>query len=112
VSDKFEQGKDPGILFMSAQLTALHEDIGEMKMALGKLTDAITKLALIEQQQAYAAQAHERAVAALDDLEKRVGEIEKRMPEMTRTSVWVDRAVWATAAAAVVYVLKATRMIS
>ena len=100
------ENQDQSVALIAIQMKALHEDIGEMKTALGKLTDAITKLALIEQQQAQAAAAQERAFKALEKVESRVSEIEKRLPEVARTSVWVDRGVWASMAAIAVYAAK------
>lgn len=91
---------------LAVHMKAMQEDMGKMKTALDRLTDAITKLALIEQQQAQAAAAQERAFKALEKVEERVREIEQRLPEVTRTSVWVDRGVWAAAAAAAMYAAK------
>jgi phage shock protein A len=97
---------DPGLALVSSRMTALHEDITEMKLVLRELTAAITKLALIEQQQAQAAHAQERAFKSLEKVEQRVSELERRMPEFSRSSAWVDRAVWATAAASLVMLFK------
>jgi hypothetical protein len=91
---------------LTVKIGVLHEDVSEMKSVLRELAGAITKLALIEQQQAYSAQAMERAFSTLGALEKRIATIEQRMPEVARTSVWVDRAVWGGAAAAVMYMAK------
>jgi hypothetical protein len=100
------ENQDHSVALIAVQMKSLHEDIGEMKTALGRLTDAITKLALIEQQQAQAAAAQERAFRALEKVEGRVSEIERRLPEVSRTSVWVDRAVWASVAAMAMFVAK------
>lgn len=91
---------------LNQRLSMLHEDVGEMKTVLRELTSAVNKLALVEQQQVQMAQAIERAFGTIEKIENRVTEIEKRLPEVTRTSIWVDRAVWSTAAAAVVFILK------
>lgn len=91
---------------LNQRLSMLHEDVGEMKTVLRELTSAVNKLALVEQQQVQMAQAIERAFGTIEKIENRVTEIEKRLPEVTRTSIWVDRAVWSTAAAAMVFILK------
>ena len=78
---------------LAVRLGALHEDVGEIKIALGKLSDAITKLALVEQQQNQTALALERAFTALDKLEKRVDTLERKSPTHDRTARWVDQAV-------------------
>ena len=88
------------------RLATLHEDVSEMKGVLKELTRAVNKLALVEQQQAQMTRAMERAFVAIEKIEARVSEIERGLPEVTRTSVWVDRAVWGALAAALTVVLK------
>lgn len=96
------------------QLAALHADVGDIKAGMSEFRDgmrelsqAIVKLALVEERQAQAMQAMERAFKALERLDQkvdaltgRVTELEKAEPEQARTAEWVDRAVWAAAAAA------------
>lgn len=88
-----DPNQDPTVL--SIQLKTLHEDVSEMKSVLKDLATAITKLALIEERQANAAAALERAFGALERVETRVTALEKDVPANKRVSVWVDRAVWA-----------------
>lgn len=85
--------QDPTVLSM--QLKTLHEDVSEMKSVLKDLATAITKLALIEERQANAAAALERAFGALERVESRVAALEKDVPANKRVNVWVDRAIWA-----------------
>lgn len=86
----------------SLKLDALHKDVGEVKTALNKLSDAITKLALVEQQQGQIAAALERAFKAiskveeamthdLDALDARVTIVEQAQPRFNSAAVWVDR---------------------
>lgn len=96
---------------LNTRLGALHEDVGEMKTVLRSLTEAINRLALIEQQQQQTAAAIERAFKTIEKVEircetaeKRIGAIEQQMTNVTRTSSWVDKAVWAAGAAAVAFV--------
>lgn len=89
---------------LNTRLGALHDDVGEMKTVLNRLTDAITKLALIEQQQAQTAGAIERAFKTIEKVEARLVAVELQMTNVTRTSSWVDKAVWAAGAAAVAFV--------
>lgn len=88
-----------------AQMKALQGDLIEVKTAIKDVARALTKLALVEERQAQSAVAMERAFNAIDKLDKkldsmgeRVLELEKREPTQTRTTEWVDRAVWAAAA--------------
>ena len=87
-----------------ARMESLHSDVGEIKAALKDLTQAITKLALIEERQAQASLALERAFVAMSKLEDRVQELERSEPAHSRTSEWVDRAVWSTAGVAAMFV--------
>lgn len=96
------------------QLSALHADVGDIKAGMQEFRDgmrelsaAILKLALVEERQAQSMQSLERAFKLLEKLEakvesvsQRVTELEKAEPAQARTSEWVDRAVWALAAAA------------
>jgi hypothetical protein len=80
---------------LNLQLKTLHEDVSEMKSVLKDLATAITKLALIEERQANAAAALERAFGALERVEARVAALEKDVPANKRVNVWVDRAIFA-----------------
>ena len=96
---------------LRVQLNALHADVKNMEDVLKELTTAITKLAVIEERQTHAHLAIERAFGVLIKLEERVGKVETQMRDSQRTSVWVDRAVWAAAAAAVMYIIKKTGLL-
>ena len=91
---------------MDVKISMLHQDVSEMKTVLRELTSAITRLALVEERIAIASAAQERAFAAIDKNETRIAKIEQKLPEYSRVSIWVDRGVWAAAAAAVLYVAK------
>lgn len=95
-----------------ARLQMLHEDVGDIKAAIKELTSAITRLALVEQRMVDTSQAQERAFAAIAAVERRITEIEKKIPEYSKASIWVDRAVWGTLAAAGMYLLKRIGVLS
>ena len=84
---------------LDTKLTLLHEDITEIKVALGKLSDAIVKLALVEQKQTAASAALERAFTALEAVENRVSALELEAANSSRTSKWIDRATLGVLAA-------------
>jgi predicted nucleic acid-binding Zn-ribbon protein len=101
----------------AVKLDALHKDVGEVKAALNKLSDAITKLALVEQQQGQIAAALDRAFKAiskveegmtqdLDALDARVSVVEKLQPKLNSAAVWVDRALVGLAGAGVALLAK------
>lgn len=97
------------------QLATLHADVGDIKAGMADFKDgmrelaaAILKLALVEERQAHAAQALERAFAMMEKMDRRIDGVtdrvmalEKSEPSQNRAAEWVDRAVWAAASAAV-----------
>ena len=91
---------------LDKRLEVLHNDVMDMRVVLKDLTTAITKLALIEERQAHAAAAQERAFRALESVEMRVAQIEKRLPEQDRTAKYVEMFLTALAVAALLYVAK------
>jgi hypothetical protein len=101
----------------SVKLDALHKDVGEVKIALNNLSTAITKLALVEQQQGQIAAALDRAFKAiskveeamtkdLGDLDARVAVVEKAQPSHNSAALWVDRALVGLAGAGVALLAK------
>ena len=88
------------------RLDTLHEDVGEIKSALKELANATTKLILVEERQAQTAATLDRVVATLDKLTARVTDLELAQPAHTRTSIWVDRAIWAVMGFLLMYVAK------
>lgn len=98
VNDGFNQ--------LDKRLEVLHNDVTDMKDVLKSLTSAVTRLALIEERQAQAAAAQERSFRAIEGVEKRVADIEKRMPEQDRTAKYVEMLLTALAVAALLYAAK------
>jgi chromosome segregation ATPase len=101
----------------SVKLDALHKDVGEVKAALNKLSTAITKLALVEQQQGQIAAALDRAFKAiskveqsmtkdLGDLDARVAVVERSQPKHNSAALWVDRALVGLAGAGIALLAK------
>lgn len=89
---------------LAVKLESLHADVGEVKAALNRLSDAITKLALVEQQQGQISAALERAFKAIgkleetvskdiEDLDTRVTAVEMAQPAYSEVAKWVDRAL-------------------
>lgn len=97
---------------LTVKLETLHADVQEIKKALNRLSEAITKLALVEQQQNQLTAALERAFKVIsklednvgkdiEDLDTRVTTIERSQPYLSEVSKWVDRALVALAGASV-----------
>ena len=96
---------------LTVKLEALHTDVSEIKSSLDKVSDAITKLALVEQQQNQIASALERAFKAISKVEDRLAVVEKTQaeakPVQSNTDKWVDRALMGVAGAGLVFIAKA-----
>ena len=92
---------------LTVKLEALHTDVSEIKSALDKVSEAITKLALVEQQQNQIASSLERAFKAIGKVEDRLTALEQSTPTVTETAKWVDRGIVALAGAGGVFILKA-----
>lgn len=112
---------------LSHKLETLHGDVGEIKAALRDLTQAVTRLALVEERQAQSSAALDRAFRALERVEQRIAalelqtpdrldqrlvQLEQQAPQSTRAAAWVDRAVWACAAAGAVYAAKSAGLMN
>ena len=128
--------KDDGVIDVLAErVEGLCADMGEMKIGIAKMADALTKLAIVEERQTQTILAQERAFKALErveerqrqhelqcrDLDKevrqliadsnerlsaRVGELEKAEPMQAQTSKWVTAAVWGAAGLLAMFVAK------
>lgn len=103
---------------LGVRLDALHGDVGEIKSTLKSLSDAILKLALVEERQARANEAIERAFGSVSRVDNKVGalelrviELEKAVPAYDRASQWVDRAVWGCLGLLGMYVAKSVGLL-
>ncbi len=81
------------IAALSVRLGALHEDVGEIRTVLGRLTEAINKLAVIEQQQSQTASAVERAFKAFEKTENRQAMLESRLISVEHQQVRLMSAI-------------------
>lgn len=87
------------------KIKALHTDVSDMKDVLKELTQAINRLALVEERQTQTAHALERAFVTLKEIEGRVSKLELSNVNTARTSATVDKVVWVIITAVVVAVL-------
>ena len=79
------------------ELRALREDVAEIKGFMAKMSEAIERLARLEERHGNTTAALERAFGAISKLNDRVTLLEKAQPVQNLTSDWVVRAVWAVA---------------
>ena len=116
--------QDDGVIdVLVERVEGLCSDMGEMKIGIAKMADALTKLAIVEERQTQTILAQERAFKALERVEERqrqhelqcrdqekevrqliadsnerlsirVSELEKAEPMQAQTSKWVTAGVW------------------
>ena len=89
---------------LSLKLEMLHSDVVEVKTALNKMSEAITKLALVEQQQSQTAEALERAFKTIERIDNRLCALELAAPKTKETSGWMDRFIFAIIMAAMGFI--------
>ena len=93
------------------KLNTLHSDVTDIKTSLRELSNAITKLALVEERLVQTTNGLGRAFTALEKLENRIAAVEKTNVYTVRSSKWVDRAIWGVIAAAAMYIAKQVRLL-
>lgn len=73
--------------------------LGAIEQAMRDLTHQVGRLVLIEERQSQTAGAMERAFAELKAQDARIKVLELAQPTTSRTNVWVERVLIATAGA-------------
>ena len=91
---------------IATRMEIMHGDMGEMKEAVKGLTNAVTKLALIEERQTQSSLALERAFKVIEKIETRLDALEQARGINAKTAGWVEKALWAAAATGCYVVLK------
>ena len=81
----------------------IREDQHSMRAAIERMSEAVTRLALVEERQAAASTAIERFVQSIEKLDERLRRLEVAEPMQAKAAEWVQSAVWAAAAAAVMF---------
>ena len=89
---------------LTHHMLSIRESVDEMKGAMKEMASAITRLALVEERQAATSTALERLSEALTKLEERLRKLEVAEPIQAKAAEWVQSALWAAAAAAVMFV--------
>ena len=82
----------------------IREDQHAMRAAIERMSEAVTRLALVEERQAAASTAIDRLVQSLERLDERLRRLEVAEPMQAKAAEWVRSAVWAAAAAAVMFI--------
>lgn len=89
---------------LTHHIQRIREDQHAMRAAIERMSEAVTRLALIEERQAAASTAIERTMQAIEKLDERLRRLEITEPMQAKTTEWVQSALWALAAAAVMFV--------
>ena len=103
------------IELLALRLEELHGDVSEIKAALSKLSDAITSLALVQQQQNQMSASLDRAFKAIERIDERLGRVESddnaNHPRVLENKKWIDRAIMGLVAAAAIFVAQKTGLL-
>jgi len=78
----------------------IREDQHAMRAAIERMSEAVTRLALVEERQAAASNAIDRAAQAVEKMDERLRRLELAEPLQAKAAEWVQSALWAAAAAA------------
>jgi chromosome segregation ATPase len=89
---------------LTHHIQRIREDQHAMRAAIERMSEAVTRLALVEERQASASSAIDRLAHTLEKLDERLRRLEVADPMHTKAAEWVQSAVWAAAAAAVMFV--------
>jgi response regulator RpfG family c-di-GMP phosphodiesterase len=82
----------------------IKEEVRGLRDAVQKMSEAIARLALIEERQAATSQTIERVMSSIEKLDERVRALEVAEPMQAKTTEWVQSAIWAAASAAVMFI--------
>lgn len=91
------------VQIIAIKLDGLHSDVSDLKEVLREMSQAVAKLAVIDERQSQASQSLERAFVAIEKVEARLGRLEQAAPLQKQTSRWVEMAVLGIVVIAVEY---------
>lgn len=89
---------------LTHHIQRIREDQHAMRAAIERMSEAVTRLALVEERQAAASTAMERLVQSIERLDERLRRLEVVDPMQTKAAEWVQSALWAAATAAAMFV--------
>lgn len=81
----------------------IREDQRAMRTAIERMSEAVTRLALVEERQSSASSAIERLAQTLEKLDERLRRLEVAEPMQAKATEWVQSALWALATAAAMF---------
>ena len=95
----------------NSAIEMLVHKVSRLEEAIGKMAESVNRLAIMEERQLADRQAVERAFGEIEKLRVIANDHEKQLTLNARTSIWVERAVWAAAAAAVLAIAAGKHLI-
>ncbi len=92
--------EDARLLLTMDRIDVIARDMSEVKMTMGKLVDAITKMAIVEERQLADRQAMARAFVEIEKVSERLKLVEQGQPIQKQSSDYVQKFIAAAAMAA------------
>ena len=92
------------IALISEGLDEMRKGQDELRASMKQLADALTRLTLVEERQSSTSSAIERLAGSIEKLDERLRKLEISEPMQAKATEWVQSAVWAAAAAAVMFI--------
>ncbi len=89
---------------LTNHIQRIRESQDKMEATLGKLADAVARLALVEDRQSATSTVIECLSEVIEKLDDRLRKLEVAEPMEAKASEWVMNAVWALCAAAAMFV--------
>lgn len=95
---------------LDTRFEVLHQDVTEVKGAMNKLAEAMTKLAIIEERQGQASQAVERAFSAIVATQAETAALKLQLAasqhHANSATKWIDRALIALVACGAGFIMR------
>lgn len=90
---------------LASDIHHIRSDQNSMRSAIERMSEAVARLALIEERQSSASHAIERIIGMLTKLDERVRQLEIAEPLQQKSSEWVDKALWAALTGAIAFII-------
>lgn len=75
-------------------INSLREDVSEIKGFMSKMSDAIERLARLEERHCNTASSLERAFTSISKIDSRLAALEKSQPVQSMASGWIVNGAW------------------
>ena len=85
------------------KLDLLHSDVSDMKDAIKNLTNAVARLAILEERLSNTTTSIERAFNTMTQMETRIKALEQLTPITSQNNRWVEKSMFAIVGAFLLY---------